>query len=62
MASPGGFAVGSTGGYGSPDPQAHPAPYSPGGGQGVTAGAVTYTTSTGPDGRGEWARATRYDP
>jgi hypothetical protein len=53
MASPGGFALGSPS-YGSQqDP--HPAPYSPGGGQAITAGAVTYTTSTGPDGRGECA-------
>lgn len=37
------------GGYLPQDPL--PAPYSPGGGQAITAGAVTYTTSTGPDGR-----------
>jgi hypothetical protein len=50
MASPGGFAVGSPS-YGAQDPS--PAPYSPGGGQTITAGTVTYTTSTGPDGRGK---------
>jgi hypothetical protein len=59
MASPGGFAVGSAGGYGTPDPQAYQAPYSPGGGPAITAGSVTYTTSTGPDGRGECAKKTR---
>lgn len=57
MASPGGFAMGTplSPTYGSQD--AAPASYSPspGGGQPIAAGAVTYTTSTGPDGRGECA-------
>lgn len=38
------------GGYpGSADP--HPAPYSPGGGQTIAPGSITYTTSTGQDGK-----------
>ena len=53
MASPGGFAY-----PGAPDPMSHPSagygsPQSPGGGQAITPGAITYTTSTGPDGKGE---------
>lgn len=59
MASPGGFAY-----PGAPDPMSHPSPgygspqspgygspQSPGGGQAITPGAITYTTSTGPDGK-----------
>lgn len=48
MASPGGFAMGYPG---SPGAESHPAPYSPGGGQPVAPGSITYTTSTGQDGK-----------
>lgn len=36
-------------GYQGADP--HPVPYSPGGGQAIAPGSITYTTSTGQDGK-----------
>lgn len=53
MSAPGGFAY-----PGAQDP--HAAPYSPGGGQTISPGAITYTTSTGPDGKGESLTAVRF--
>lgn len=50
MANPGGFAVGSPA-YGSQDLISPTPAYSAGGGQPINPGSITYTTSTGPDGR-----------